>query len=126
MIQNINIARVSLITHGPVNALRTLDGVYIPRDDGVGPRDKQDAGTEGLTGFRESGGRRGARVFVLLKAQGPIVASTNLACVLEKPNVRVGKASPRPPRPLCADITRQKYCDWSAIERDVTWPCVRE
>ena len=23
------------------------------------------------------------------------------------------------------DITRQKYCDWSAIERDVTWPCVR-
>lgn len=59
MIQNINIARVSLITHGPVNALRTLDGVYIPRDDGVGPQDKQDAGTEGLTGFRECGGRRG-------------------------------------------------------------------
>lgn len=32
MIQNINIARVSLITHGPVSALRTLHGVYIPRD----------------------------------------------------------------------------------------------
>lgn len=67
MIQNINIARVSLITHGPVNALRTLDGVYIPRDDGVGPRDKQDAGTEGLTGFRESGGRRGGACLCAFK-----------------------------------------------------------
>jgi len=34
MIQNINIARVSLITHGSLSALRTLDGVYIPRDPG--------------------------------------------------------------------------------------------
>jgi len=34
MIQNINIARVSLITHGSLSALRTLDGVYIPRDSG--------------------------------------------------------------------------------------------
>lgn len=23
--------------------------------------------------------------------------------------------------PLCPDITRQKYCDWSTIEYDVTW-----
>lgn len=23
---------------------------------------------------------------------------------------------------LCPDITRQKYCDWSTIEYDVTWP----
>lgn len=51
MIQNINIARVSLITHGSLSALRTLDGVYIPRDRGV----------LGWAGYRRGGSERMAR-----------------------------------------------------------------
>lgn len=51
MIQNINIARVSLITHGSLSALRTLGGVYIPRDRGV----------LGWAGYRRGGSERKER-----------------------------------------------------------------
>lgn len=86
MIQNINIAPVSLITHGPMSSLRTLHGVHIPRD---GDKQKEVVGCC-LCAFLE--GRR---------LEDPFSLSSS-SLVLH-------------PR---ADVTRQKYCDWSAIERD--------
>ena len=49
MIQNINIAPVSLITHGPMSSLRTLHGVHIPRDER--------RGAPGISKRRGRGGR---------------------------------------------------------------------
>lgn len=90
MIQNINIARVSLITHGPVSALRTLHGVYIPRDVRVARRISRMRRNRNGTGRKRAaagGGEKDARVFVLLRAQGPIVASSGATNRPWKPHV---------------------------------------
>lgn len=90
----------------------------------------------GATKTRDIGVRRTRRVFVLLKAQGPfrsraIVASLRIASPSWKKKPRVFHSECVGPRrnvyarknlplfffwqgPLCADITRQKYCDWLA------------
>lgn len=93
MIQNINIARVSLITHGSLSALRTLDGVYIPRDCALASQDEQDiAGSRRRGSEREGGeGKKrtlGVCVFMLLKAQGPLSAHCGLRIATEDACVR--------------------------------------
>lgn len=47
-------------------------------------------------------------------SEGPIVP---FQISRVRPSLSMEKYLP----PLWADATRQKYCDWSGIERDVTW-----
>jgi len=132
MIQNINIARVSLITHGSLSALRTLDGVYIPRDfpwwlvvgragyrriargETTTERTSERAEQEGegekeesREAGRERRGSGNACVFVLLKAQGPALGRVGAplwqSSATGLPRGRSGRCRARSPPPAMAE-----------------------
>lgn len=136
MIQNINIARFphnSRVAERVTHARRRPKGPWRPRMSGISPdrgkrkRERrwkeEDASRPAvcvcLCAFK------GSRTTALGAAHcGLRIATEDAEFTVEKsplafflPSISLSLSSV----PLCPDITRQKYCDWSTIEYDVTW-----